>query len=87
LAQFAIHARQDAQSLHEWASYICVETGKDLMDDTNHIRQRAQAKRVVNLEYAKISDDLNLLFEKRSEKASETRKTNKTIKDLKGQIK
>jgi hypothetical protein len=87
LAQFAIHARQDAQSLNEWASFICIETGKDLMDDTNHIRQRAQAKRIVNPEYAKISDDLNLLFEKRSEKAFETRKTNKTIKDLKGQIK
>lgn len=39
--RFAIHARQDAQSLNEWASFIGIETREDLMDDTNHIRQRA----------------------------------------------
>jgi hypothetical protein len=86
LARFMLDARKDIKSLDEWANIIGILTGKDLIDKTNHVRQRAQAKRKVNPEYAQISDELNVLFEKRAEKAAETRKINQEIKALKKQV-
>jgi hypothetical protein len=87
LAQFIIGARKDTLSADEWAKLIGIVNGQGLMDKTDHIRKRAQAKRSVNPEYASVSDELNALYEKRLEKATETRKKNESIKKLKAQIK
>jgi hypothetical protein len=53
------------------------------MEATHYVRQRAQSKRTVNLDYAAISDELNRLFERRRGKAADTRKTNERIQQLK----
>ena len=87
LAQFILAARKDTFSADEWAKIIGIVNGQDLMDKTDHIRKRAQAKRSVNPEYASVSDELNSLYEKRFEKATETRKKNESIKKLKAQVK
>ena len=56
------------------------------MEQTHYIRGRGNAKRDKNPDYVEPSNKLNVLFEKRIEKAGETRKTNEVIKDLKEQL-
>jgi hypothetical protein len=68
------------------ANLILGQTGKDLMEKTHYIRKRGNDKRGLNLDYVEHSDKLNALYEKRNEKAVETRKINDEIKALKEQL-
>jgi hypothetical protein len=87
LAAFALEACKMTQTAKERATIIAALTGKDLIEATHHVRYRAQSKRLVNLDYVAVSDELNRLFERRQGKADETRKTNELIKQLKEQAK
>jgi hypothetical protein len=60
--------------------------GKDAMEQTHYIRKRGNDKRDKNLDYVAPSDKLNALFEKRTEKADETKKVNDQIKALQEQL-
>lgn len=60
--------------------------GKDAMEQTHYIRKRGNSKRGINLDYVAPSDKLNALYEKRTEKADETKKINDQIKALQEQL-
>lgn len=86
LAAFLIPLIEDATMVLDVAKVLFALTGKDLMDQTGYIRERANKKRGVQLDYAQAADKLNTLFEKRAEKADETRKVNESINALKAQL-
>jgi hypothetical protein len=46
LATFALRARADTKQLDEWANIIFQLVGKDFMEQTNYVRQRAQVKKM-----------------------------------------
>ena len=86
LAQFLIDAAGEIGNLDTWTNALFLLTGKDLMEQTNHVRSRAKEKRETKREYAQPSDELNDLFVKRADKATETRKNNETIRLLKEEL-
>lgn len=85
-ATFAIDAKKGSDETNTRLGIVLILVGKDLMEETHYIRGRGNAKRRLNLDYIAPSDKLNALFEKRTEKADETRKANEALKDLKDQL-
>jgi hypothetical protein len=85
-ATFVIDAKKDSSSIDSRLGVLLLLLGKDLMEQTHYIRARGNAKRDKNHDYVEPSNKLNTLFEKRTEKADETRKSNELIKDLKEQL-
>jgi hypothetical protein len=85
LATFVLEARKSTKAAEERANVIGLLVGKDLMEATHYMRQRAQSKRTVNRDYGAISDELNRLFERRRGRADDTRKTNELIQQLRDQ--
>jgi hypothetical protein len=86
LAAFLIPLIQDATTVLEVAKILFALTGKDLMDQTSYIRERANKKRGVQIDYAQAADLLNTLFDRRAGKADETRRVNESINHLKNQL-
>jgi hypothetical protein len=85
-ADFFITAEKENAQTDALRGIALILVGKDLMEQTHHIRQRANAKRDRNLDYVAPSDKLNEMFEKRNEKAEETKKVNEEINNLKAQL-
>ena len=86
LAAFIIDSKKTIEEMNTRISILLTLVGKDLMDQTHYIRKRGNDKRGLNIDYVAHSDKLNALFEKRAEKADETRKLNEQIKALKEQL-
>jgi hypothetical protein len=85
-AEFFIEADRENAQTDALRGIALILVGKDLMEQTHHVRQRANAKRDKNLDYVAPSDKLNEMYEKRNEKAEETKKANEQINDLKEQL-
>ena len=86
LATFIIESKTTTEETDTRLGILLTLVGKDLMEQTHYIRKRGNDKRGLNLDYVAHSDKLNLRFEKRAEKADETRKANEQIKALKEQL-
>lgn len=85
-AEFLIDAIKNINTTAEWAGILLNLKGRDLMEDTTHVRQRALAKKDKVFEYIQVSADMNKMFDDRNTKAEATRKINDVIKDLKEQL-
>lgn len=85
-ATLFIDAKKITEETDSRLGILLMQVGKDLMEQTHYIRKRGNDKRGLNLDYIAHSDKLNTLFEKRYEKAAETRKINDEIKALKEQL-
>ncbi len=85
-ASVLIPSRKDMEKVQNWLGILFNVVGKKLMEKTNYIRKRGNDKRNLNHDYVSYSDKLNVLSEKRAEKADETRKNNEMIKDLQEQL-
>jgi hypothetical protein len=83
LIAFMLDACKEIKNAEERAHIITLLGGKDAIEAAHYIRQRAQSKRSVNLDYVAMSDELNRLFERRRGRADDTRKTNELIQQLK----
>ena len=86
LATFLVKSMSDEEIIVGWQGILFGLAGRDLMDDTTHVRQRANKKRSKNIEYVEPSNALNKMFEERAAKADTTRKTNDIIKELQEQL-
>jgi hypothetical protein len=85
-ATFLIEDKAEDAEIDTLMNAAFTLVGKDLMEQTHYIRKRGNDKRGLNLEYVAPSDKLNLLYEKRSDKAEETKKANDEINTLKAQL-
>ena len=85
-ATFFIDANKDSVTNNDLSDAALILLGKDLMEQTHHVRKQGNEKKDVNLTYAEHSAKLNTLYDKRNAKAEETRKANELIKDLQTQI-
>jgi hypothetical protein len=85
-ATFLIEDKAEDAEIDTLMNAAFTLVGKDLMEQTHYIRKRGNDKRGKNLEYVAPSDKLNLLFEKRNEKAEETKKANDELNSLKTQL-
>jgi hypothetical protein len=85
-ATLLLEAKSGFEESSSRAGILLTQVGKDLMEQTHYIRKRGNDKRALNLDYVAHSDKLNALFEKRNEKAIETRKINDEIKGLREQL-
>jgi hypothetical protein len=86
LATFLIDTIKDINTASDWASVLLNLKGRDLMEDTTHVRQRAFDKKGNVFEYIQVSADMNKMYDDRTTKAEATRKINDVIKDLKEQL-
>ena len=86
LATFLVKSMKDEDTIVAWLGILFGLAGRDLMEDTTHVRLRANKKRGKNIEYVEPSNALNKMFEERAAKADTTRKTNDIIKDLQEQL-
>ena len=85
-ASVLMPSRKDIEKIQNWLGILFNVIGKNLMEKTNYMRKRGNDKRGLNHDYVSYSDKLNVLAEKRAEKADETRKNKEVIKDLQEQL-
>ena len=85
-AAFLIEAKKEDARMEVLMNAAFTLVGKDLMEQTHYIRKRGNDKRGNNLEYVEPSNKLNLLYEKRNDKAEETKKANEQLNMLKTQL-
>ena len=85
-ATFMVEAKKESDKTTLRVNALFNAVGKDLMEQTHYVRKRANEKVDKNSDYEAVCADLNTLFEKRMEKAEETRKINEQIKALQEQL-
>lgn len=86
LAEFLIGVAAKLSNLDTWTNSLLMLVGKDLMEQTSVVRNTANRKKSSVPEYAQPSDELNDLYVKRADKATETKKNNETIRQLKEEL-
>ena len=86
LAEFLIGVAAKLSNLDTWTNSLLMLVGKDLMEQTGIVRNTANRKKSSVPEYAQPSEELNELFVKRADKATETKKNNETIRQLKEEL-
>ena len=86
LAEFLIGVAARISKLDTWTNSHFILVGKDLMEQTNVVRNTANRKRSSVPEYVQSGDELNDLFVKRADKATETKRNNETIRQLKEEL-
>ncbi len=86
LANFLMDAQTKTETVKAWVDVLFALDSKDLMEAANYMRQRAEAKKGINIEYSDAYDALNKMYSERATKAEDTRKKKEFIESLKAQI-